>query len=98
MCVASNKEVGRRSEMVACINHHLCSCDEERKWIMKPGSILATILKGKVLAAIFVSTVAVGGATAAFASTPAGQTFVHQMTAASTTTPTASTDHQGKDE
>jgi hypothetical protein len=65
---------------------------------MKPGSILATILKGKVLAAIFVSTVAVGGATAAFASTPAGQTFVHQMTAASTTTPTASTDHQGKDE
>ena len=58
------------------------------------GSILATVLKGKILAAVLVSTAVVGGATIAMAATPAGQMLAHHVVvAAKTITPT---DHKGK--
>jgi len=52
---------------------------------MKLGTVLATALKGKVLALVLVSTAVVGGATVTMAATPVGRSIVQQVTQAKTT-------------
>ncbi|GHO95157.1 hypothetical protein KSF_052050 [Reticulibacter mediterranei] len=59
-------------------------------------SILAVVLKGKVLAVVLVVTAIVGGATVAMASTPAEHQLVHQTAILGKTA--TSTDHQGKND
>jgi hypothetical protein len=59
-------------------------------------NILTVALKGKFLAAIFVATTVVGGATVAMASTPTGHQIISRATVMEkTATPV---DHQGKSE
>jgi hypothetical protein len=74
------------------IRHHYFSRDEERKRMMGLRSILTTLLKGKVVAAVLVGTTVVGGATVAMAS-PAGQTLTHQVAVVAKTVTT--TAHKG---
>lgn len=61
-------------------------------------SILATVLKGKVLATVLVGAAVVGGGTAAMASTPAKQFLTNQATAIATktVTPTNHAENVGK--
>ncbi len=60
---------------------------------------LLALLKGKILVTVIASIVLVGGATAAFATTPAGQQVVQSITHARptvTATTTQGTKHPGQ--
>jgi hypothetical protein len=50
------------------------------------------VLRGKLVAAGLVSSILVGGATAVFAATPAGQNLVHAMTGSAHATVVADVD------
>jgi hypothetical protein len=51
-------------------------------------SVLASVLKGKVLAVVLVGTAVVGGGAVAMAATPVGQNMVHHIPLTKTATPT----------